>query len=169
MKTIANIAAYIFIVAVILLCVISIFGVWEYFASDVIGKSFKSIGLLAIVSVIVISADHLMKTKNSQEVTPTDTSSQEVFTFMRIVTLTTLIASVALLALLGVLAIWEVMSGEVLYKSLVSIGIIGFCSLIITLMCLEREGNEYMKNKNISGITVFFFVVIAIILFSIFN
>jgi hypothetical protein len=76
------------------------------------------------------------------------------------VTLGALIASASLLALLGVLSIWEVMSSEVLTKSLSSIGVIAFSSFVIVMICLEKEKYEF-THKKMSGWTIFFLIMLA--------
>ena len=175
MKKIADIAAYAFMVSVALLSVISILGIWDFFQEDVIGKSFQSIGLLAVVAIIVIMADHFMDKKaiptnigpkvnmETGEVFVTD-ASHGVFIIIRKITLVLLIASAAFLALLGILAIWEVLSGDVLHKSLASLAIMAFSSFVIVLTCLEREGNLILKKKRMSGGMIVLIVFTALIL-----
>lgn len=178
MKKIADIAAYLFILSVTILSAVSILGVWDFFAGDVITKSFESIGLLAVVAVIVLVADHFMDQHQTGGVMPNGTTivgeqSRTVFKGLRIATLSLLILSVALLALFGIMAIWEVLSGQVLHKSLASIGIVAFSSFVIVITCLEREDNQILRNKQISGVTVAVMIVLTLFLlpylFSIFN
>lgn len=158
MKKVQDIAAYLFIVCVIILAIVSVLGVWDFFAEDVISKSFQTIGLLAVVAVIIIIAGRVIDSKH-QETVPlgtetsgapmnsTDVSPSSGFTVLRHITLVTLIISVSLLALIGVLAIWEVLSGDVMNKSLASIGIIAFTSFIIVVTCMERENHKLLRHN----------------------
>lgn len=176
MKKIADVAAHIFIFAVVVLSIISIFGVWDFFSGDVISKSFQSIGLLACVAVIILIADHFLEQKSPTPVIPDASENLQpvliesqpaiIFKGIRVFTLSLLVIAVALLALLGVAAIWEVLSGEILHKALASIAIIGFSSLIIVITCLERESNSILYRKNISPGIIIFVIIIAFILIS---
>ncbi len=65
-------------------------------------------------------------------------------------TLVVLIVSVSLLALVGVLSIWEVLEGDTVYKSLVTMGIFAFASLVIVVTCLDRE-NHKLLHHDIGG------------------
>ncbi len=84
-------------------------------------------------------------------------------------TLTILVVSTSVLAVFGVLAIWDVITDkDILYKSLSSVGIIAFSSLIIVMTSLEREGNRLM-NKGESSMptstgTVAMFIILGLIL-----
>jgi hypothetical protein len=114
-----------------------------------------SIGLLAVVAIMIIVADHFIEKKDDASITPARTSASSestapVFKTIRTITLSTLIFSVAWLALLGILAIWEILVGDVLHKALASIAIVGFASLIIAITCLERESASNPHKKNIS-------------------
>jgi len=179
MKKIADIASYFFVLAVTVLSTISILGIWEFFDRDVIYKSFESIGLLAIVAIIIIVADHFISGKSSvanlqaNEVThqpaPAESESIAIFRGLRVFTLTTLIISVALLAFFGILAIWEVLAGEVLHKSIASIAVSAFVSLIIVITCLEREKSHFLKNRNISGGMVLLLIIFAWLAFNFFS
>lgn len=147
-------AAGFFIVAVGVLSVISILGIWKIFGQSVIGKSFSTIGLLAVISIIVIIAGRYMdKEKGSLT-----SSAAPVFRSIRHITLGTLIVSAAGLALLGVLAIWEVMGGDVLYRSLSSLGVIAFCSLIAVMVCLERENNRAARDGAVPLVIILFVI-----------
>lgn len=170
MKKIANIAALIFIFAVVILGIVSIAGIWNFFANDVITKSFQSIGLLGFVAVIILVADHFM---NPREVkVPSDPSdgtqlvsqSDLMFKSIRTATLTILIVAVSLLALIGILSIWQVLSSDVLHKSVASISIVAFSSFIIVLTCLERESNSILYRKKMSGGMVLLGIIILWIL-----
>lgn len=143
---IQNIAAGLFITCVTVLTVVSILGVWEFFSEDVIIKSFETLGLLAFVSVIVIIASRFVGDPAAKEEVSMPSPGYRA---VRNITLATLIASSVLLTFLGVLAIWEVItSTEILQKSLSSLGIIAFASLIIVMVCLEREQNPFWKKRS---------------------
>ena len=164
MKKIQDGAAYVFIASVVILTAISICGVWKIFNDDVITKSVKTFGLLSIVAVIVMIAGKFIDSREQLAISNAGAVgslpfSNPVFTTIRKMTLAVLIASVSLLALFGVLAIWEVLSGEVLNKSLSSITIVAFATLIIILTCLQRE---HLQNKISVGKTILF-VVLALI------
>lgn len=152
MRKIQDTAAFVFIFCVGLLSLISVLGVWEFFNRDVIGKSFFSIGLLAVVAIIVMVAARFMdKSPEHLEVPQGSAGAVEaaivinpLFTELRHLTLVVLIASVSLLALVGVLAIWEVIAGDTVYKSLATMGIFAFSSFIIVVTCLDRENHKLL-------------------------
>lgn len=166
MKKVADFSAYFFIFAVVLLCIISILGIWALLQDDVIVKSFKTLGVLTLVAVIIIVADHFMSPKrnevnagasnqnpslpnNMSQTTTLQTESG--FHVLKISTVVTLITSAVMLALLGIMSIWEILSRDVLHKSLSSIALIGFSSLIIIFVCIERDGGSSSLSKKISG------------------
>jgi len=160
-----NIASGLFIFCVFVLTVVSILGVWDIFSSDVITKSFETLGLLAFVSVVVIVASRFVGDPVAAAEAPMPNPG---FRATRNVTLTTLIVSSVLLAFLGVLAIWDVItSTDILHKSLSSLGIVAFSSFIVVIICLEREQIPFWKkhSKGISGGGV----VVAIILIWLFS
>ncbi len=138
MKAIQNIAAYLFIAAVAILSIVSILGVWEVVEDEMITKSFLTIGLLGVVAIIVIAAGRFIDS------TPADDMNSlawaATFKSIRHVTLGSLIISAVLLAFLGVLAIWEVIDDmDVLMRAIGTLAIIGFASLIIVMVSMERE------------------------------
>jgi len=166
MRKIQDFAAGFFILCVAALTVISILGVWEFFGTDVIWKSFQTLGLVAIVSIIVIVAGRFIG--NQQEVVPGALPpTSPGFKGIRNVTLGVLIISAALLALIGVLAIWEVIANrEIVFKSLSSVAILTFSSIIIVMACLEREnGNVWKRHGHqLSGGAVLSFILLAWVL-----
>lgn len=176
MKKIQNSAALFFIVCAGILGVISVLGVWDVLSDDVITKSFQTISLLAVVSVIVIYAGKFIDARNtSQQVAGVDAAGNPtmltveepvnpIFTSLRHLTIAILIVAVALLALLGIMSIWDVLSGEVFNKALSSIAIIAFDAFIIVLTCLDRENHKLLhgKNKPMSGGAVF---LVALVFF----
>jgi hypothetical protein len=134
---IQNAAAGLFIACVVILTAISVLGVWDVFTGDVITKSFETLGLLAIVSIVVIAASRWIGDPMAAVAPYTPNPA---FRAIRNITLITLIVSSTLLALLGVLAIWDVINdSSTVNKSLSSLAIIAFSSLIIVMVCRERE------------------------------
>ena len=159
MKKIQNGAAFVFIISAVILAVISIFGVWKIFEDDVIIKSIQTFGLLSIVAVIVIIAGRFIDSRESLTVSSNGVVesvpfSNPVFTTIRKITLAVLITSVSLLAFFGVLAIWDVLAGETLSKSLSSIAIIAFTSIVVVITCLEREKHKLMQQKMSGGLII---------------
>ena len=158
---IQNSAAGFFIVAVVILSFVAILGVWDFFSSDVITKSFETLGLLAMVALVVMVASKFVGD-------PTDPTTivvaNPLFRAMRNITLGTLIVSSAFLALLGVMAIWDVITDhQVLAKSLSSLAILAFASLVIVITCLDREGSEFWekRGKEISGGAIFVAIILV--------
>jgi hypothetical protein len=148
MRKIQDLAAALFLGAVIALTALSILGVWEVYGRDVITKSFMTIGLLAVVAVIVIVAGRFMEHKEAGMLVA---EPSPIFKSIRQMTVALLIVSVALLALVGILAIWELITDKtVLYKVLSSLGILSFGSLISVMTCLERE-NKFQNNPAVPG------------------
>src|SRR3989344_1809657 len=163
MKKIENFAAFVFIIAVGVLSIIAMLGVWDLFSKDVITKSFETLGLLALVAIIVMVAGKFIEGRSQQSSTVIPADTNPAFKVIRQITLTILIVSVSFLAILGVLAIWEIIKDkDVLYKSLSSVGILAFGSLVITMTSLEREGNNFMKRegKSFSWSTVVLIIVL---------
>lgn len=168
MKTIQNTAAIIFIAAVAVLSAISILGVWEFFDRDVITKSFETLGLLALVAVIVMISGRFIEKRSLTETLPELPSP--VFKTARQVTLAVLIVAVSLLALLGVLAIWEVIKDkEVLYKSLSSLGILAFGAFVMVMTCLERENKLRSGGRLSAGAVVMIAFLVIVFLYYFFR
>jgi hypothetical protein len=66
-----------------------------------------------------------------------------------------------------VLSIWEVITDKaVLGKSLSSLAILAFSSLIIVMVCLEREQSSLWarRSRELSGGTIFAFLILIWIL-----
>ena len=134
-----------FIACLVVLTIIAVLGVWSIFQHDVIMKSFQTLGIVALVAVVIIVAGRFMDA--SPMAAPS--SSTQMFKAIRYLTLTTLIASVSLLALIGVLAIWDVITdADVIHKSLSSIAIIAFSSYIAVAVCLERENHPLWQKRS---------------------
>lgn len=160
MRAIQDTVSFLFIGIIIILAGISIFGVWEIFEQDVIGKSFMTLGLLSVIAVIIMIAGRFVDNKSESIALAVPNPA---FGSIRRIMLGVLIASASLLALLGVLAIWEVIAhGDVLWKSLGSIGIIAFASLLAVMTCREREmvlqGDGRKKNFSLGTIIVLLLV-----------
>jgi len=138
MRQFRGYAAGFFVFAVVVLGTISILGIWDVLSGDVIWKSFETLGLLAVVAVIVMTAG------KSIGVNPNDAviyAPNPGWASLRKGTLGLLIASVSVLALMGVMTIWDVIADkDVLYKSLGSVALLAFVSLIIVVTCQSMEG-----------------------------
>jgi hypothetical protein len=174
MRKVADFSAFFFIIAVVILSVVSILGVWNIFGDDVISKSFQTLGLLAGVSLVVIVASRFMNSHHmSQEgmnaqsnvgvPLPPPANIVQMFSSIRHMTVVLLIMTVVFLTLSGVLSIWEIFSKDVMTKSISSIAILGFMSFVIVMTCLEREDHKLIKNK-ISDQTIGGFVIIFVLL-----
>lgn len=159
---IQKIAAVVFILAVAILSVVSVFGIWKFLEGDVINKSFETLWLLAFVAVIVIVASRFVETRIAapapvpgtpgapESPAPVPALPDPLFPQIRKATIAFLIVAVSLLALCGVLAIWDVFSDkEVLYRSIGSLFVLAFGAFLIVLTCLERE--RTLGHKNSSG------------------
>ncbi|MDB5194434.1 MAG: hypothetical protein JWN50_448 [Parcubacteria group bacterium] len=171
MKKLQNGSAFFFIIAVVVLSAISIMGVWNIFSHDVITKSFETLGLLAGVSVLIMVAGRFVDSKEESALvmgpdgqTTVVPDINPTFTSIRHLTVGLLVVSVSILALLGIMAIWEVLAGDVLSKSVSSIVILAFASLIITITCLDRERHKLL-NQKISGGVVLVVAILAWIFF----
>lgn len=143
-----NTASGLFIACIFILTLASILGVWKIFSSDVITKSFETLGVLAFVAAVVILASRFVGDP------ATVALPSPAFRPVRNITLGTLIVSSVLLAFFGVLSIWDVITDkDVLAKTLSSLAIIAFSSLIAVMVCLEREQNQVWKKRSgqISG------------------
>ena len=142
MKTIQDIAGFLFIAAVAFLSVISVLGVWDFFSQDIINKSFETMGVLALVAIVVMVAGRFIEGRaDGVAVVP-----NPAFKSIRYATLSLLIIFVSALALLGVLAIWDVIADkDVLYKSLSSVAILAFAAFVMVVTCLEREDSPLLR------------------------
>jgi hypothetical protein len=153
MKKIQDIAAYVFMLAVAILSFVSILGIWKIFGTDVIWKSFQTLGLLAVVAVMVMVASKFMESRSQTSVVEPYIPAP-AFKGIRKATVVVLIVAASFLAILGVMAIWELVSDkEVLYKALGTLGVLAFGAFIIIITSLEREGNK-MMNRGGGGFSV---------------
>ncbi|MSR73411.1 hypothetical protein EXS61_02320 [Candidatus Parcubacteria bacterium] len=165
MKKVQDVAGFFFVFAVTLLSIISILGIWDFFSGDVIEKSFETLGVLAVVAVVIIVGGKFMEGKSSADGMPMPVLVNPSFKVIRRGTVVILIVSASILALLGVLAIWDVITDkDVLYKSLSSLGTLVFASLVIVMTCLEREDSPMLRRqgKGASSVAIFIFVIVAI-------
>ena len=169
MKAVQDFVAFLFILAVSILSAISVLGVWKFLENDVIYKSFQTLGLLAVVALVVIAAGRFVETRAGGTL---PVMTNPAFPALRKTTLSVLILCAALLALVGVLAIWDVIADkDMLYKVLGSLAIIVFGAFIIVMTCLERE------NKNVTGQqgggsslgVVFFFLIVGYFVLALFR
>jgi hypothetical protein len=147
MKAIQDATGFLFIGIVALFSAIAVMGIWEILGKDVIEKSLMTIGLLALVAVIVMVAGRFV---GNRESTPgaTIVVPHPAFHSIRRLMIGVLIASVSLLALLGVMSIWDVIDErEVLFKSLSSIAVLAFAAFVVVITCLEREGTSAGSRK----------------------
>jgi len=141
MHALKNGAGILFISCLTILTGIAVLGVWDFFTHDVIWKSFQTLGICAVVAVVVMVAGRFMDA--SPDLSSSASGMKQVFMAIRYLALSILIVSVSLLALVGVLAIWDVISSaDVVYKALSSIAIMAFSSYITVAVCLERENHE---------------------------
>ncbi len=158
MKKIQDVSGFIFILCVFVLTIISILGVWKVLNDDVITKSAETIGLLAVVAVVIIAAGKFIDKGQML-----DSPVNPVFSGIRHLTIATLIASATLLALTGVLAIWDVLKGDTLSKSLTTLSIVAFSSIVIVITCLERE-NRKVFSQDMSGWTILLVAILGWVL-----
>lgn len=151
MKKIQDGAGFFFIFAVVVLTAISVFGVWDVFAKDVISKSFQTLGLLAGVAVAVVFAARFLGGK-SHEVDPNlPVVPNPAFHVIRKITLGVFIFAVAVLAFIGILSIWDMVDRTVLSRAISSIGIIAFSSFLVVFTCIDREDSDLLKRMNVSS------------------
>lgn len=155
-KKIQDSAALFFIGAVVLLSILAILGIWDVLAQDVLMKSFQTIGLLAVAALIISGAAQAIDSRKETVPGAIPEVANPLFGVLRHMTVAVLIVSVSLLALLGILAIWDVLSGEVTEKSLASMALLVFSSLVIIVTCANREGNNALPGgkKLSTGMTV---------------
>lgn len=160
-------AGFFFVVAVAILTVISILGVWDIFGIDVITKSIKTLGLVALVTAIIVISGRFVRVSEKDKNSIPEQPSQAFLTIRR-ATLGVLIISVVFLALIGVLSIWEVITErETLHKSISSIAILLFSSFAIVAMCLEREGwglrGENKKSFSVASVILTLFLLLIML------
>lgn len=172
MKKIQDIAGFVFVSSVAVLSVVSILGIWEVFERDVITKSFETLGLLAVVAVIIIAAGKFVEHKPEDGLVEVAPVPNPLFRSIRRITVGVLITSAVFLAFLGVLSIWDVIADkQVLYKSFGSLAVLAFGSFVVMMTSLEREGNRFMNRtgKGMSVGMIIFMVVAAFIFLNFFR
>ncbi len=149
MRFLQDIASMLFIVAVEVLAIVSVLGIWKVFGNDVIEKSVMTLMLLMVVTVVVIIAGRFVEHRSAQDSALPPPVPNPLFKTTRQLTLGILIACATLLALLGVLSIWEVIADkEVLYRSLGTLAVLAFAAFVIVLACLERERIAIFKKES---------------------
>jgi len=162
MRKIQDIASFLFVGAVALLSFIIVLGVWDFFERDVIYKSFQTIGLLAVVAVVVMVAGKFIDNRAQVGLATDSILPNPVFKTIRHITVVFLIVSASLLAFLGVLAIWDVITVKsVLYKTISSVSVFAFASFLIIMTCLARE-NKLSRYGNHGG---YFLGVVLVFIF----
>lgn len=183
MKKIADIAAHLFIVFVVVLTGISLLGVWNILAGDVITKSIATVALMAFVSVVVVGASRFIDRGEDEEkhtVAEGDPnigiareSSIQAFAAIRHTAIGFVFVAVGLFALIGVLAIWDVLTGAVVDKLLATGGIVAVASFIIIMVCFEREGKFHNTKMSVGRVVAgiflgLFLLWLLVALFSLF-
>ncbi len=151
-KKIQDLAALFFIIVVIILTGLSILGIWDFVSPDVVSKSVMTMGLLALAAVVVIMAARAVDAKSAATLEQIPEEPNPLFPALRHVTVAFLIAAVSLLALVGIMAIWEIIEGEAVQKSISSIALAAFSAFVVVVTCKSREGgNGIDLNQKISG------------------
>lgn len=148
MKTIQDSAAFAFVIGIAILTVVSVLGIWDVFGEDVIWKSFQTVGLLALVAVVIMVASKFLGYGSAPMAAELPNPA---FGALRKMTISILIASAGLLALLGVLSIWEIVTDkDVLYKSIGSLSVLAFGAFLMVATCMEREKSPLLKSSGVS-------------------
>ncbi|MDP3988815.1 MAG: hypothetical protein Q8P93_01110 [bacterium] len=146
MKNFANISAAIFIVLIIIATALSMLGIWELLSDEIFSKSIQTIALISVVAVILMVADHVsgMRAVDTETtLTVSEATYLQVFIGIKKATFVILTLSVVFFAFMGILSIWDVITkGEIMEKSLGSIGVVAFSSILIMIACMEREGRS---------------------------
>lgn len=165
MKKFIDFVAYFFIAVVAVLSAVAMMGIWEMVDDDVIEKSFVTIALLTVVTVIVLVTEQFFDQPDDSEKVA-QRGSVAVFRGIRKLALVVLLAAVSILALIGVLSIWEVLSEDIGERSIATIALLAFSALLIVLTCLHREGKlSFYRAKRFSPVAMIItFVVILVLL-----
>lgn len=150
MTKIANYATYFFILTTLVLTLVSVAGIWGALNEDVIAKSFASVGLIAIASVVVLIVEAFSDKKAVTKEEAADyMEAMQIFSFLHRISVTLIIVSLAVCVFLGLLSIWEIMNEAGFSKSISSIATIGFYALITLGVCINRE--KKIKNTEVIG------------------
>ncbi|MEI7777587.1 MAG: hypothetical protein WCI52_03175 [bacterium] len=160
MKKLQDFAVGFFILMVVVMTGIAIFGIWNVLTHDVILKAYKTLSLISIATFGVLIAGYFIDRKTN-EIEP----ANPVFRSIRYFTVVVFIVAVVVLVLLGVLSIWEVLSADALAKALSSIGIIAFSSLVTVVFSLEREHSKLIYGETNQTPTGFVALIVLISLF----
>lgn len=137
---IANISTYIFLILTFFLTGVSIIGIWGNIG-DVLEKTFASMALVSFAFFIVLAIDGSGHFKKSVAVDAVREYMMVVewFISLRKISFFIVIISVTVSVFLGLLSIWDILKGDVLYKTLATIFAVGFYALITILVCKQRE------------------------------
>ena len=134
-----------------------------------ITKSFETLGLLALVAVVVMVSGKFINV-HSEQVENVIIAPDPRFTSIRKATLTVLIVAVSFLALLGVLAIWDIVTDkDILFKSISSLAILAFSAFIIVITCLDREDSPTLKKTGGSWVGLLIFILVVMYLILVFS
>jgi hypothetical protein len=137
---IANISTYIFLILTLILTGICVISIWGE-SSEVIGKTFASMGLVAFAFFVVLAIDgsgHFRKSIPAS-VAGEYVLAIEWFVSLRKISFFVVIISVTVSVFLGLLSIWDLLNGDVLFKTLATILSAGFYALITIMVCKQRE------------------------------
>lgn len=147
-RKVVDMVSLFFIFCVGFLCVLSIMSVWKLVEGDILAKSISTIGIIAFASVVTILASHWMK-KDVNELSPIEDSSSlpNFFPSLRSFTSVLLIISIVILTFVGILSIWDLIQDrDVLNRTISSMLIIAFSSVLVIATCAEREGKSLFGN-----------------------
>jgi len=165
---IKNWSAGAFIGCIVILTFISVLGIWHIFQADVIRKSFETIGFIGFIALVVVFAGSYLGDKPEDGAVAVP---QPQFRSIRNITLITFIASATILALVGILSIWDVIdNATVLAKTIATLSVLAFSSLIIVLISLQREQSDLWRRrgKSITGTVVLGLFIFLWIFLSVF-
>lgn len=120
--------------------VLSIFGllaIWEIIDSDVLWKSFSTIGVIGLVALVVIGISRVANNYYAGQPAAPAVESQG-WKAARNVILGVVGAAFLVFAAFSIAAIWGFTGGEALYHSLSSMLLLG-CSSIILLIAFKSQ------------------------------
>lgn len=149
---IANISAYIFILLTFVLTIVCIVSIWTG-VDDVIAKTLMSMLLITFALIVILGIDNsgYFKKAVQQDAVQAYVLSVENFVSIRKMSFVVVIVSVTVSVALGLFSIWDILEGNILYKTLSTIMSIGFYALVTIAVCKQREGA--MKSINVETVT----------------